>query len=331
MAELTLWGRPVATVYELLGRKENDITFAVGWGLAQSNNLLARFLEAVEATEDDLAAVQIDLQRQEPSSGLEGFTDIELLSPRSHVIVEAKRGWGLPTLEQLGLYRARLEHSQRDDSRFVILTQWGEAAHVKRTLGKALGQHPIMTLGLGQLTELALDVARRSRSPSERRLVRELATYLKGVASMRDLHSNSVYVVSLTTKESWEVPGLTNAEIVEQRRLYWYPAGDTGGWPKTPPNYVGFRYRGKLQSIHYIEDYIISSNLAEDVEGAVETDDRLRFVFSLGPPITPAHEVRTGSRIFRSMRVWVDIDLLLTEPTISDALEKTRARHELPS
>ena len=35
-----------------------------------------------------------------------GFTDIELRSSDAHVIVEAKRGWGLPSLGQLRRYEA---------------------------------------------------------------------------------------------------------------------------------------------------------------------------------------------------------------------------------
>jgi len=41
----------------------------------------------------------------------------------------------------------------------------------------------------------------------------------------------------------------------------------------------------------------------------------------------PAHEVRTGN-IFPSGRVWAHLDLLMTEPTISDARDKTKKRME---
>jgi hypothetical protein len=35
-AELILYGRPVGTVFDLLGSKENDITYSLGWALAES-------------------------------------------------------------------------------------------------------------------------------------------------------------------------------------------------------------------------------------------------------------------------------------------------------
>lgn len=50
------------------------------------------------------------------------------------------------------------------------------------------------------------------------------------------------------------------------------------------------------------------------------------FMLTLGPAIRPDHEVRTGSGIVRSARVWVDIDLLLTSATITEAAELSRAR-----
>jgi len=34
MTDLTLYGRRVETVFELLGEAEDDITYSVGWGLA---------------------------------------------------------------------------------------------------------------------------------------------------------------------------------------------------------------------------------------------------------------------------------------------------------
>ena len=36
MTELTLHSRAVGTVFDLLGSKEDDITYSVGWGLGQS-------------------------------------------------------------------------------------------------------------------------------------------------------------------------------------------------------------------------------------------------------------------------------------------------------
>ncbi|MCG2728873.1 MAG: hypothetical protein L6276_01100, partial [Acetobacterium sp.] len=41
--------------------------------------------------------------------------------------------------------------------------------------------------------------------------------------------------------------GLSWIDIVEKRNKYFHPMG-MNGWPKEPPNYIAFRYYGKLQS-----------------------------------------------------------------------------------
>ena len=82
---------------------------------------------------------------------------------------------------------------------------------------------------------------------------------------------------------------------------------------------------GQLQSIDHIDDYVIATDMSEHLPVPSAQWDP-HYVLTLGPPIRPDHEVRTGPRIRRAARTWVDIDLLLTEPTISDALTKTQER-----
>jgi hypothetical protein len=43
MPPLTLHGWTVATVFDLLGDKENDATYSLGWGLANSDRLTLAF------------------------------------------------------------------------------------------------------------------------------------------------------------------------------------------------------------------------------------------------------------------------------------------------
>jgi hypothetical protein len=46
MTDLFLHGRKLDTVFDLLGSKENDITYSVGWALAQSPAFCARLMAA---------------------------------------------------------------------------------------------------------------------------------------------------------------------------------------------------------------------------------------------------------------------------------------------
>ena len=54
-AELTLYGRSVGTVFDLLGDKENDITYSLGWALAESERLSSALLEDVSGAAEPTA------------------------------------------------------------------------------------------------------------------------------------------------------------------------------------------------------------------------------------------------------------------------------------
>lgn len=151
MAELLLHGRPVATVFDLLGRDENDMTFAFAWGMAQSPRFLREMMLAVAGQSVDSEELVINLQRHEAAGG---FTDVEVSLPGElHVIFEAKRGWNLPTDTQLRLYAKRLDASDARDRRLVVLTQWGAEAYVASRLGEWDLLYPRIALGWERLVE----------------------------------------------------------------------------------------------------------------------------------------------------------------------------------
>jgi hypothetical protein len=111
MTGLRLHGNGVRTVFDLLGDKENDITYSLGWALSQSDRLAHALLRDLSDGADpgELQAVRL----QESVAG-GGWTDIELESAAVHVIVEAKRGWGLPEDEQLARYAPSLHGRDRN-------------------------------------------------------------------------------------------------------------------------------------------------------------------------------------------------------------------------
>jgi len=58
--------------------------------------------------------------------------------------------------------------------------------------------------------------------------------------------------------------------------------------------YVAFRYHGRLQSIHHVDEYTIAQDMSPFVPGAPETSDwDPHFLMTLGPAIRPDHEVPT--------------------------------------
>lgn len=116
------------------------------------------------------------------------------------MIVEAKRGWEPPSETQLRRYEARLARADRPVQRVVILTQNGAETVVRHQLGPWQPAAPakIEVLGWSDVVQL-VRAGSQGGSLAERRLAAELATYLRGVADMRNIDSNSVYVVSLAS------------------------------------------------------------------------------------------------------------------------------------
>jgi hypothetical protein len=129
--DLILHARNVPTVFDLLGHDENDMTAALGWGLARNPALLNAFVAVVASAGDVTDDLVVELQMHDETD--RGFTDIELRSPALHVIVEAKRGWSLPSKAQLRRYEARFASAGANEQRFVVLTQNGAEQVVRPT------------------------------------------------------------------------------------------------------------------------------------------------------------------------------------------------------
>lgn len=322
-AELTLYGRSVGTVFDLLGSKENDITYSLGWALAESERLSSALLEdAVPASHSVLDADSIRLQ--EGISGA-GFTDIEILAGSGdvHIVIEAKRGYDLPALAQLQKYATR---TKPQPTALVVCAE-ASAAFVAGKLPDAVAGVPVLYRSWREIEALVSSAANRARRHAEKRLLRDLSRYLKGLMTMQDVDSNLVYIVSLGGEI--ENTGISFRDVVIDHDTYFCPiGGGSGGWPKEPPNYLGFRFDGRLQQVRHVEDYrITDDNYAgfEPLKGKVDWPDERHWVFSLGPVMKPMHEVRTGN-LYRAQRVWGALDLLLTCETIAEARDKTKLR-----
>ena len=318
MSELVVHGRPVPTVFDLLGRHENDMTFALGWGLAASDGLLRSLIRRA-GFDAEPSDVVIRLQEFAPSGG---FTDIELMVPgQLHLIVEAKRGWDPPTDAQVERYESRFASSAVPHNGLVLLTQWGAESYLAAAVKMREFRFPRYVVGWSEVARDARAAARtRQRS---RWVLSQLAEYLEGVADMRDIDSNRVFVVSLGGRN--DDVGLDYITIVEEYGRYFFPARGKN-WPKYPPNYIAFRYHGRLQSIRHVDSFEVAQDMSRFFPESPTTTWEPHYVLKLGKPMRPASEVRTGSGIRRSARVWADIDLLLTSTTITDAHRLSLAR-----
>lgn len=313
-------------MFDLLGSKD-DITYSFGWALAQSDDLVRAVLN--ELFPGDVGSPSaIRLQESVASAGR---TDIELETERVHLIIEAKRGWALETETKLTQYTARYEKDTALEAAIVVVSECTPEWALPRLPSDVAGV-PVRFLSWQRVAQLVEQTASHSHSHSEKRLLRELHRYMKGLMTMQNVQSNMVYVVSLGVAPLID-GGPSFAAIVTEHDSYFHPVGGgPGGWPRTPPNYLGFRFNGQLQQVRHVDDYEVhNSPWNEIIPGIGEQLDwpeEPHFWYRLGPPIVPTQTVKTGSSIKRSLRVWAAIDLLLTGETISDARDITQARLE---
>lgn len=318
MADIYLHGRQIESIFELLGDKENDITYSIGWAFANSPAFLDAFIKKVLPKASTIDEAVVLLQDSKRGSGR---TDIEIRGGTFHIIIEAKRGWSLPNDRQLNLYATRLKRDNDQQNIIVAMSECSQE-YSSLHLPKNIQDVPVKIFSWKDIASLTKTV--KNASYTEKWLLEQLRIYLRRIVNMQKQESNMVYVVSLSS----EKPGnstLSYLDIVKKKKLYFHPVGPKNGWPSAPHNYIGFRYDGKLQSIHHIESW----KIIDDVHASIpEIDSRgwgPHFLYSLGPAIIPEKEVRTGN-IFRSGRKKVMLDLLLTSSTIYEAAILTKKR-----
>ena len=319
MSEIYLHGNQIESVFELLGDKENDITYSIGWAFANSPSFLKAFIRNVSGKSINDESV-ISLQKFKHGSGI---TDIEIRSNNHHIIIEAKRGWFTPGIGQLNQYVKRLK-ADVDQHNFIVTMSECSREYASLHLPVSLRNIPVRHFSWKDISRLTGNVLNASHA--EKKLLNELRTYLRRIVNMQNQQSNMVYVVSLNygITEGYSISWI---DIVEKKKRYFHPV--EGRWPHEPPNYFGFRYYGILQSIHHVESWKIVDDLHDEIKEIKKglTESR-HYIYKLGPPIIPNKEVKTG-KIFGPGHVKAMFDLLLTCKTVAEARDKTNKRLEL--
>jgi hypothetical protein len=326
VVELRLHSRPVHTVFDLLGDKEDDITYSVGWGLSQSDAFARALLALAYGAETVGEPTAIRLQ--ESVKG-QGRTDIEIETDQLHLIIEAKRTWELPGRTQLELYVPRLTKTSPKQLLLLAVAESSAEWATAQSLPRSVQGIPVKYLSWSAIASLAAETARQSPAHNEKRLLRELHRYLKGLMNMQDVTSNLVYVVSLGTGPLYKGGPSFESFITEKDVCFQPVGGGKGGWPVTPPNYLGFRFDGQLKQIRHVESYEIHSAPWDAIYPGIGTKvgwtPSPHFFYQLGPVIEPPHPVKTGG-LYGSGRHWCAIDLLLTCQSVREARDKTRLR-----
>ncbi len=309
---LKLYGRDVSSVFSLLGPKERGLTASLGFTLAKDQKLRAAVLSAL-----GVAADTPDVSLESYGDGLDR-TDIELADERVRVVIEAKVGWQIPDRVQLEKYADR-----RPDV-ILAITHCTDLVARKLGLPTSVRDVPVVHWPWRRMLEIVRAEQRRGG-----RWIKDLQVYLEAnVATLQNISSAWVYCVVLGPIQS--LGGAHGRDYLE-RDLYFHPQGE--GYPKTPPNYLGFRWANMLQTVRHVDSYEILGDLRDSdaIGSATVTDEeamaRPHLVYRLGPHIGPVQPLPAGTN-YRASRHWAFLDLLLTAPTIKDALAHTRARQK---
>ena len=87
--DLQLHSKQINSIFELIGDKENDISYSVAWALSKCPELLKEFIgQTIHISQFDSDNVDIRLQEYAENGG---FTDIEVIcEPLFYIIIEAK-------------------------------------------------------------------------------------------------------------------------------------------------------------------------------------------------------------------------------------------------
>lgn len=311
---------PVESIFGLHGRDENDLSAAFAFALSASRVFVT---EVVKDLEPSLLNGDPTIHIQTGRHRL-GITDVEVHFKDAGLLVfEAKKGSDYPKLSQLSKYATMCLESSLPVYRLIALTSVDEAVAPLPPEWHSLGV-PITARSWKWVRRLARRSRRTEKTTEARFVLGQLIRFLEGFVGLERAYSNMVYVVSLGngTPENWPIGWI---EIVERFSRYFYPFGSKV-WPP-PPNYLAFRYKGLLQSIHHVEAFDVVPDLRRHFPGTDRGPDwGQNYLFTLGPAIRPSRQIRLGPRIHRSARVWCMLDALLTSDTITDALRVTEDR-----
>ena len=326
---LISYGEQTDTIFKLFGTDENAITKSLSWALMKCPKFAEKFVESVFGKIKTANNYVVYYQHFSCENGI---TDIEITDNENyHIIIEAKKGWNLPQKEQLEKYSEKKDFRNENTQHKKIVslsecgTEYAENYYEEIFFGKKVNGIDIIHISWKTIFQLAKD-ARNISGNSEKNILDEMCSYLEGVISMQNYLSNKVYCVSLNREKVCDDCSLSWMDIVRKYKKYTCPQGH--GWPVEPPNYIAFRYDGRLQSIHHIESYVITNNIHKQIPEYPDIDlEYPNFVLSLDDGFYPTKIIKSEKNM-RATRVWAMYDLLITCDTIKEAVEKTKLREQ---
>ena len=321
MTSFTCRGSVVDSVFDLLGTNEDDMTYALGWTLSHSPTLQAEIARAMDMPD----LVEMRSIKAQVAEKDKGRTDLELKGlTQGAAIVEAKCGWNLPTVEQLGLYVDRKLMTDGDGAKAIIVLTQHSSAYVDRLQDypKSIKGIPIKSLSWSEVLIITKNALQNASALHEKWNLSHFELYLMKEVGVNRLTSNWTYVVSMTYDPI--LGGISPIDLAVKHGKYMHPIGNR--YPVEPVNYIAFRYDGVVKSIHHVDhvEEISSFDEALPSHGLDKSQLEPHFLYTLGPAIEPPHEVRSGN--IRNTRYWCHLDTLLIAKNVKEASEMTKQR-----
>lgn len=314
MVELRRYGAEVDSVFDLLGRNENDLTAAFAFTVAQTSHFLPQFLQLLDQQPAKPVAIRLEVADED------GRTDLEIDFGTRLIIVEAKRGLHLPTEHQLHLYSHRV---LKVGSGILATLSAAPAAYAQVVLPSTVDGVPVKHVPWAMVLE-QMRTAYAAEGRTGRRWLSELTRYLRKAIAVTDPASSWAYCVSVSRARPADGGALTFHDFVVKENTYFHPYG-VGGWPLDPPTFMAFRWDNAVQQVRRVIASDVIPNLQTcwpDIPAIQETE-RPHAVYQLGPPL-PMHGPLPCGTSYRAARFWVLVDQILTAPTLKDAREASQ-------
>lgn len=218
MIDLYVYGRKTNNIFDMLGTKENDISYAIGLGFSKAPQFLKLYLEAIGIKSLKLDRVKIKLQEFEKSKG---FTDFEIEQEGEFiVIIEAKKGWNFPGQNQLDKYSSRPSfiNFTAQTKKLVVFTESKKDFTQAHFHIKQSNSFEVEVTSYRQLWEIAQKAKLKSNN-YEKRFLDELINYLEKLMTMKNIYSNLVYVVAVSTGQvkGWKISWI---DIVKRKKIF---------------------------------------------------------------------------------------------------------------
>jgi hypothetical protein len=305
--EFSRYGRSTGSVFDLLGQREVELTASLGCVLAKSPSLMNSLLSVLGlAAGADEVSVALEVADEY------GRTDIELVTSRLKVVIEAKQGWLVPGEEQLDRYAGRFDGF--DLGLLVSLSDSSERWARDQLLPEVRGI-PVRHLAWDAVRG-SLSAAIRNSRGRERFWLEELEGYMGAATSRRPPDDQWVFCVVVSDTL---LGGVSFKEYVTRERVYFHPCGGFNTWPKRPPNLLCFRWGGQVQQVNRVSRFEIVPHLSQRFPSVrADETDGAHIVYDLGPNI-PVPAISTKGT-YATGREWCLLDQLLTRPTLREAV-----------